>query len=174
MQLTDNDYKKLYEWWQYLHDKYEAETIHRPSNRAARARLRRCKNLVEISFEQTYVNLKQAFPHIPMECIAVITGLLAHCKNIKLMPSNPQDYFAKQMAGIEHDHIPVKPLRFRRLIETKSQAELYPQLLRIIAILREPIDIKSLANGICNWNNEQKQVWAYAYYSVLPTEKEPS
>ena len=172
MQLMDSDYQRFYQWWQYLHDKYDEEAINRPSNRAARAHLRRCKNVVQISFEQTYVHLQQAFPDIPMECIAVIAGVLAHCKDIKLMPSNPQDYFAKQMAGFERDTIPVKPLRFRRLLATKTLAELYPQLLRIIAIIREPIDLRSLVYGICHWNDEQKQVWAYAYYAVLPTDKE--
>jgi CRISPR system Cascade subunit CasB len=68
------------------------------------------------------------------------------------------------------DSAKVSGLRFRRLLKIQGREELYPAMVRIVAMLGGSINLLSLANSVYWWNERTRKDWAFAYYSKAPSE----
>ena len=60
----------------------------------------------------------------------------------------------------------VSELRFRRLLTATSLEDRYGQLSRVIHLLGGRVDLMSLADALCDWDDDPdlRQHWAYEYY----------
>jgi CRISPR system Cascade subunit CasB len=80
--------------------------------------------------------------------------------------------FATQMASHGKDSAKacVSGLRFRRLIQNKSQEDLFGPLVRIIHLLGNKGNVKDLSEKLYWWNDHARRDWAFEYYGKAPTE----
>lgn len=148
--------KILMTWWSGLSDR-----------RGDRADLRRTASPDEALFVPAYHHLRgsllSAGYSVNADALGAVVGLAARVKD------NVQCPFAKQMSVPPGKDRPmVSELRFRRLLETKTQKELYPLLGRVLSLLSGTADLLDLAESIYCWNDSTRKRWAMDYYGSLP------
>ncbi len=152
--------KTVEEWWSWLDD-----------NRGDRARLRRCASLSEVVFVPAYHRLRRKLPGMARKNeagLVTVAALVSHFKE-----HLPGMTFAQQMgrSKSEGGNARVSGLRFRRLLQHRDHAELFPGLVRTIHLLGGIANLHSLAAGAYWWNDITKKQWAYDYYETAPEEK---
>jgi CRISPR system Cascade subunit CasB len=149
----------LVQWWKGLeHDRGE------------RAALRRCRSLTEVAFVPSFHRLLRALSQharVDSERLALVTGLAAHVKGL-----NPGTGIAVQMAQTKPggSSVAVSGLRFRRLLKIQTREELFPAMVRVIALLGGTVNLVSLATSAYDWSEWTRKQWAFDYYSTAPTE----
>ncbi len=149
----------LLEWWKGL-DK----------DRGERAALRRCRSLTEVAFVPSFHHLLRKLSQcntVNAEGLALVAGLVAHVKS-----NNPGTGIAVQMAKSKKPggSAALSGLRFRRLLKIQTKEELYPALVRVIALLGGTVNLASLAKNAYEWNDWTRKQWAFDYYSTAPAE----
>ena len=176
----------LLEWWRDLHGHMEeaaeaagmpgapSARTKLPNYRGERAELRRCAELAGVvltpAYQRLYFALRnlEGVRHPHEERLATVAGVLAHLKENTALGGRT---FARQLAQPRGDQPGAPPrlseLRFRRVLRTQNQAELYPMLLRLVQLLDGKADLFSLARGAYDWNDEQRKGWAYDYYDAM-------
>ena len=151
--------KVLLDWWHGLEN-----------NRGERAALRRCRNLTEVVFVPSYHRLRQEllrFGNVDSEGLAIVAGLAARAKE-----NNNQYTIANQMAiSVAGDSARVSGLRFRRLLKIQNRDNLYPAMIRIVALLGSSLNLVNLAGSVYWWNDFTRKNWAFDYYTNAPSEK---
>ncbi|MCO5383529.1 MAG: type I-E CRISPR-associated protein Cse2/CasB [Methanosarcina barkeri] len=153
--------KVLIDWWEELDE-----------NRGDRAVLRRCRNTTEVVFSPAFHRLRLKLSQIAdinSNSLALIAGILSHVKTHDNCAK-----FATQMATpkTESSNARVSGLRFRRLLTIKDTDELFGSMIRIVDLLDGNLNIYSLADDLCSWDDEEtKKQWAYNYYENAPNEK---
>jgi len=151
--------KVLLGWWRGLEN-----------NRGDRAALRRCRSLTEVVFVPSYHRLRQellSLGSVDSEGLAIVAGLAARVKE-----NNNQYTIANQMAlHVAGGTAKVSGLRFRRLLKIQDRDKLYPAMIRIVALLNNPLNLVNLANSIYWWNDLTRKNWAFDYYTNAPSEK---
>jgi CRISPR system Cascade subunit CasB len=165
--MTDNKYlsfepdtaegKILYDWWQGL-DK----------NRGERARLRRCKNPLEVASVQVFFNplfKLEREGKVSSERLALVIGALSHVKTYQGGKPFPELMAEPKTEG--GSNYRVSELRFRRLLEIKDRDELYPAIIRMIKMVDSKANIYGLANDLYWWNERTKKEWAYRYFGKV-------
>jgi CRISPR system Cascade subunit CasB len=97
-----------------------------------------------------------------------VAGLASHVRT-----NSPQRTIGQQMAAPRPPgaNARISGLRFRRLLAVSEREELYPLLIRALALLDGSVNLVALANGVFWWNEKTKKTWAYAYYETSPSEK---
>lgn len=144
-------------WWEILR-----------VNPGARAGLRRCHDLTEIFFQPAFHELRKRLglghegSSREGHGLAAVAALAANVDFASI--STP---IAMQMAGRPPESKAVSELRFRRLLQCQSHAELFPLLLRAIKILDRSVNLGSLIEGTFHWDDRIRQTWAMDYYSAL-------
>jgi len=151
--------KTLLEWFEDLRD-----------NRGDRAALRRCHQPLEVLFVPAYHHLYQKLrQHGDLQPgrLPVVAGLLAHVKQ-----HQGRHNLAQQMAIPEQgaSKPPVSELRFRRLLQTGSDDELFADLRRMLELLEGTANIFSLANDVYFWGDKVRRSWAYDYFGAPTTQ----
>jgi len=150
----------VYDWWNQL-----------KADKGRRAELRRAKNLEEVFFIPAYHSLlKRLRPtnwHSSRN-IALIAGIVAHVEN-----NADRIPFAAQMArpGKTGKKACVSGLRFRRIIQHKTQEDVFGPLIRIIRLLDKKANVKDLVQKLYWWNDRARKDWAFEYYSKAPSEE---
>ena len=155
--------KILIKWWRELE-----------GNKGDRAKLRRCREPLDVYFVQAYHRLLNSLSqNYPQEKglekrVALIAALAASVKNTEW--SGIRQSLPEQMAKApsKSGNSPVSQLRFRKLLECQNREELFPLLLRVIKILEQKVDIYHLADDVFWWGDRCKRNWAHEYYSVAP------
>lgn len=151
--------KVLLDWWHGLEN-----------NRGERAALRRCRNLTEVVFVPSYHRLRQEllrFGNVDSEGLAIVAGLAARAKE-----NNNQYTIANQMAiSVAGGSARVSGLRFRRLLKIQNRDNLYPAMIRIVALLSSSLNLVNLAGSVYWWNDFTRKNWAFDYYTNAPSEK---
>ena len=73
---------------------------------------------------------------------------------------------------------PVKPLRFRRLIEADTPNDRLLAFRRAVALLGGKVPLNSLAEALLDWSPERRQRWIFDYWNAterpLAPEHSPS
>lgn len=149
----------VYEWWSKLKE-----------DKGRRAELRRAKDLEEVFFTPAYHTLLRKLSSTKWHSsknIALIAGILAHVEN-----NSDKITFATQMAspGKNSKKNRVSGLRFRRLIQHKTQEDVFGPLIRIVRLLDKNANIRDLAQKLYWWNDRARKDWAFEYYSKAPSE----
>lgn len=143
-------------WWKGLQE-----------DPGGRAGLKRCHDLTEVFFQPAFHELRRclgaSLDNAQAEGLAAVAALLSHVK------AGSGISLAVQMARpMNGEKSPVSELRFRRLLQCQSHAELFPLLLRVIRILDGLANPSSLIEGVFYWNETTRRRWAMDYYSELP------
>ncbi len=150
------DSEILVSWWKGLH-----------ADPGGRAGLKRCHDLTEVFFQPAFHELRRrlgaSLDNAQSDGLAAVAALLSHVKAESGVSLAAQ--MAKPMIG---EKSPMSELRFRRLLQCQTRAELFPLLLRAIRILDGLVNLPSLIESVFYWNESTRRRWAMDYYSVLP------
>jgi CRISPR system Cascade subunit CasA len=147
---------------------------HQGLERASRARLRRAATPDEVildpGFHQLLARLRPVFqvddPGARRN-LAALAGLAAqvreHAAGLPLARQMGTPPARKSASGP-----PVSEQRFRRLLAAASLEDRYTQLSRVIRLLGDRVDLLSLGDAICDWDDDAalRQQWAYDYYQA--------
>ena len=150
----------VYEWWKKLKE-----------DKGRRAELRRAKSLEEVFFTPAYHSLYRKLHSTGWQAknsIALIAGVLVHVETHTGAMS-----FATQMAspGKSGQKACVSGLRFRRLLQNKTQEDVFGPLIRIVRLLDKKTNINDLSQKLYWWQSDRtKRDWAFGYYGKAPTE----
>lgn len=191
--LSDGERQALTRWVEELHDPSQ--------DRGPSARLRRCPDLRSVMLCEDFHSATPIFdPSQSREpaVMAAIIGLLAHSRggyidrdcnccgaqgnchsqSIKAFPTvlaQPQEPGGSRS--------PLSPARFQRLVNCSTVDELFSQLRRALALVKNAPPIISLTNGILQWDADQrakrktnfaehlKYQWTAAYYAERAAKK---
>lgn len=148
------------EWWAGLE-----------KNKGGRVELRRAKTLDQVFFSPAFHALYRKLKPTGWynkEKIALMAGVLAH-----VTTHAPTQQFAAQMAspGKSGSKAKVSGLRFRRLLQNKTEQDVYGPLIRIVRLLDKKTNVPDLAQSLYWWDKGTKQEWAFAYYEKAPGEE---
>jgi CRISPR system Cascade subunit CasB len=155
--------KALLEWQESLEQ-----------DKGSRARLRRAASPDEVAFEPAFHRLLAKLRPVfrvddpkARRNLAALAGLAArvreHTADLPLARQMGRSGDRKSSAGPA-----VSEQRFRRLLTTASLDDRYSQLSRVIHLLGNKIDLLSLADAVCDWDDDPdlRQHWAYDYYQA--------
>ncbi len=142
---------ELQHWWRSLSD-----------DRGARAELRRGQTLLDVMLTPAFHAARRRLIAAGLddadcrhERLAAVLALAAHIQNDgDLEPA---------AAFSEGEKPPVSPLRFRRILEARSDEELFVRLRRVLPLVDQRINLIRLANDVLGWNDTTRKRWAYAY-----------
>jgi CRISPR system Cascade subunit CasB len=144
------------------------------SDTGGRAELRRVKEPSEAVFIPAFHRLRRAIeraaPSVDLadrlDRLSTIACTVARVRD-DIQSRNLGSLLASSKEGSTRPR--VSELRFRRLLEGKSTADLALQLRRIVALLDERVDIVALADTIYWWRSDRtRQSLAYDYFRVAP------
>jgi len=98
--------------------------------------------------------------------LAFVARLLAHVHYP--VPGNPDG--KHRFAAILAEHL--SRLRLRRLLNSKTRADLAANLVRTLHLSEGRANLMDLAEGIFSWGERTRRKWAFDYYDNLPKELE--
>jgi CRISPR system Cascade subunit CasB len=87
--------------------------------------------------------------------LAAIAALSAHVKAMT-HESLPEAFSADEKAR-------VSPLRFRQILESADDDELFARLRRVLPLLDGRANISSLAADVWYWGDSVRKRWVYSY-----------
>lgn len=147
------DYKELWaaieKWWLALQDM--------PGDRAE---LRRAHSPDEAALTPAYFALLREIRPLGLSMtmqrmrMPIVAGVLAHVKSNRVTVP-----VARSMGPRISD------LRFRRLLKTEDDTELYVMMIRMVRLLDEKVNVQDLAKSLTFWNERTRKEWAYLYYT---------
>jgi len=147
----------IHSWWEGLDDA-----------RGDRASLRRCRNPVEVFFCQSYHRLLYdllPFGRVNREALALVAGVLSHVKEDVHGTSFPAQMAMPKQGGTSPR---VNENRFRRLIRTDNDSDLYHAMIRIVDLVNGQVNIADMSASLYWWHSEfTKKNWAFAYYETI-------
>jgi CRISPR system Cascade subunit CasB len=154
-------------WWRRLQP-YTADGRANPgADRAALARLRRADLLSAMSDPDLFRELGRCRPEDLPDvalCAAVLAGVHA-----ELPPPRDREHPARTLGPPSLDlpeKAPMKPLRFRRLIEADAPEERLIALRRAVALAGDAINVRELAAACLDWSAVRRQRWIFEYYAA--------
>lgn len=142
-------------------------------DRAAFARLRRCATVAEAMQEQAtallFLRLRSIEKDLPS--VALAAAVLAHVRN-----DVPGARVARVVGpgSIEKpDTALLKPLRFRRLMETTEDDDRLIAFRRLAALAGGALPVQDLARALLCWTDATRQRWVLEYWNALPPQPAP-
>lgn len=165
------------EWWRSL----TQDRPGRPPDRGARAELRHCRGLVQVSlcepFQKLYGRLEDlgVLDHCTGHQLAAAALVLAHVRT----EVGPGHGLGKAMAqpGKNPGQGRVSGLRLRRLLALDDLEGLAQALIRVVRLMDEAAPVANLAADVFEWaggargREKVRQRWAYDYYANIPAEQ---
>lgn len=156
----DTAWSIMHEWWQHLKD-----------DSGNRAMLRRARNPDDVAIQYEYLNLfnKLAVSDIPEPVkkglsyrLPLIAGILSHVKVDD--ESQPVAYVLGSTVSRGSARPLLSDLRFRRLMRTEEDGELFIMMIRIVKMMSGKANVKDLSESIFFWNESTRKRWASQYY----------
>jgi len=148
----------LFRWWKSLDD-----------NRGDRAELRHCDDLLQVIQTPAFQRIRRQLLEIGLKLedsegdhLAAVIGLVAHVTSAadpalqKALPPLAQ-------AFSEGDKPAVSPLRFRQLLDTRTDDELFTRLRRVLPLVKDRVNVFHLANAVFYWGDAVRKRWIYDY-----------
>lgn len=151
--MTDSKQQKgpdvAEEWWEDLKER-----------RAARARLRRAKTLLEIMQEPEALRLIERLPINP-DRVAMLAGILAWVRD------NDDQLVARAIGrtSLDEEDAPVSEARFRRLLQARDD-ELMEAMRRLVRLTKGKANVRDLSFAVLYWGDRVKKRWIFQYYGV--------
>ena len=157
---NDRDFwKHLEKWWASLND-----------DRGQRAALRRAKSPEDVLAERAFwrgpvAELRSAGYELhedDQRALAFAAGLLAHAKTLG------RAHTARMLAQHGTGSAEVRDIRLRRLLAVADEDHdgLYQMLRRLVRLLGDAVEPRSLFNAACRWDDAQRRQWAREYYTA--------
>jgi len=141
----------LLAWWHGLE-----------SNRGDRAELRRCADLLQVMQTEAFHAARQRLILAGLSAadsrsprLAAIVALTAHAK-ATTGESLPEAFSAG-------DKPRVSALRFRQILESDDDDELFARLRRVLPLLDGRVNLAALAADIWYWGDRVRKRWVYDY-----------
>lgn len=128
-------------------------------NRGARARLRRCREPMQVLLHSSFYQLNESLPDWPQKqslALAAIAGLIANTeKNDANMPGMS---FPEQLGSPKTEGGPplMSENRFRQLIKSRDWPEFYRRMRRAIKMVKSNANILSIADFVLQFGIEQR------------------
>lgn len=137
------------EWWEDL-----------KGRRAARARLRRAKTLLEIMQEPEALRLIERLPRNP-DRVAMLAGILAWVRD------NDDQLVARAIGrtSLDEEDAPVSEARFRRLLQARDD-ELMEAMRRLVRLTKGKANVRDLSSAVLYWSDGVKKRWIFQYYGI--------
>jgi CRISPR system Cascade subunit CasB len=153
------------EWWRDL-----------DNDRGARARLRRAKTPDEVfvssDFQRGIRSLLESaqirLNHDEAFKLALAIGVLVYSKTPNRKIILPKCHFARQISEKDQGRDTLKDTRFRKLLATTDDVNLFVRLRRLVSYLGDYPEYKSLICGASNWTEQTRRDWGVNYYYKDP------
>ena len=149
------------EWWARI---AEGESAHESRHRAARARIKRAGNALDLLMEPEVIELRLALSRQP-ERVAIMAGVIMHVN----------EHTTQRIARLvgrasvkDADSASMSELRFKRLIHCK-EANLLGVMRNAVKAAKHHANVADLAESILRWSDARagdriKQQWICDYY----------
>lgn len=131
-------------------------------NRADRAELRRCANLLQVMQTEAFHGARRRLVAAGLSeadsrktRLAAIVALAAQVKALADEPV-PEAFSAGERP-------PVSPLRFRQILESADDDELFTRLRRVLPLLDGRANLPALAADVWGWSDRVRKRWVYDY-----------
>jgi CRISPR system Cascade subunit CasB len=148
----------LFRWWKALDD-----------NRGDRAELRRCEDLLQVMQTIGFQRIRSQLVDMGLkpedserDRLAAVIGLTAHVTST----ADPALHMALPHlaeAFSEGDKPAVSPLRFRQLLDARTDDELFTRLRRVLPLVKARVSLFDLANSVFYWGDSVRKRWVYDY-----------
>jgi CRISPR system Cascade subunit CasB len=132
-------------------------------NRGARARLRRCREPMQVLLHSSFYQLKESLPEflpdrLPKQSLALaaIAGLIANADKKDANISSMS--FPQQLGSSKTEGGPplMSETRFRQLIKSRDWLEFYRRMRRAIKMAKSNVNILSIADFVLQFGIEQQ------------------
>lgn len=128
-------------------------------NRGARARLRRCREPMQVLLHSSFYQLKESLPDWPPKqslALAAIAGLIANTDKKDANISSMS--FPQQLGSSKTEGGPplMSETRFRQLIKSRDWPEFYRRMRRAIKMAKSNVNILSIADFVLQFGIEQQ------------------
>ena len=156
----------VFAWW----DEIRPDPANRrPGDRVAFARLRRCATVAEAMQETATIllfrRLRGTGPG-DLPKAALTAAVLAHVR------ADVSGVSVARHVGPSSLETPetalLKPLRFRRLMETVGWDERLTAFRRLAALAGASLPVQDLARALLFWNDESRRRWVLDYWNAVP------
>jgi CRISPR type I-E-associated protein CasB/Cse2 len=159
------------EWW----DDLTGFTNSKTRNSGQIAEMRRARDVLEVSFcpaynylirRMTWLDGKDRAARRTLDRLAVAACVLAHVRD-----HTPDMTIARQMALPEKGKSTsaVSELRFRRLMQVRTNDELIAALRRTVSLLGNRVNVADLSDFIVRWEQPTRMKnTAFDYYAAAP------
>ena len=144
----------LLRWWRGLND-----------NRGDRAELRRCEELLQIMQTPAFQRIRRQLMDMGLKVqaserdrLAAVIGLAAHVTG-----ADPARMPSLAEAFSEGDKPAVSPLRFRQLLDSRTDDELFIRLRRVLPLVKDRVNLFDLANSVFYWGDGVRKRLIYDY-----------
>ncbi len=148
----------LFRWWKALED-----------NRADRSELRRCEDLLQVMQTPAFQRIRRQLLEMGLrprdserDRLAAVIGLVA-CVSSTADPALHRDLPRLAEAFSDGDKPSVSPLRFRQLLDARTDDELFTRLRRVLPLVKERVNLFELANDVFYWGDSVRRRWVYDY-----------
>lgn len=148
----------LFRWWKALDD-----------NRGDRAELRRCEDLLQVMQTPAFQRIRRHLLEIGLEPedgerdrLAAVIGLASH------VASAPDAALQKTLPPLgqafsEGDKPAVSPLRFRQMLDARTDDELFTRLRRVLPLVKNRVNLFDLVNAVFYWGDAVRKRWIFDY-----------
>jgi CRISPR system Cascade subunit CasB len=143
--------KVLLVWWHGL-----------DNDRGARAELKRCHDLLSVvqtpafhAVRQRLVDAGVSESDSKHNRLPAVVALLSHLKN------GSEKGIAEDFS--DGDPPRVSPLRFRQILDARTDDELFKCLRRVLPLVKNALNQTRLAKDVMHWGDKVRKRWVYAY-----------
>lgn len=163
-------------WWRDLQDSRRDGSPNPKADRAALARLRRAEPSDALTDEAVMDLYRQmfgpAFKSDDMQLAVRLALVLAHVR------TEAKASFGEAL-GEGGDAAPLKPLRFKRLLQADSSDEVIRQFRRAVDLVGNAANVRDLARLLIGWTDPAKSAdtrtrFAFAYFGKRTADGEPA
>jgi CRISPR system Cascade subunit CasB len=144
----------LLRWWKGL-----------DNNRGDRAELRRCEDLLQVMQTPAFQRIRRQLMGMGLEPqvserdrLAAVIGLAAHVTG-----GDPASAPSLAECFSEGEKPAVSPLRFRQLLDARTEDELFIRLRRVMPLVKDRVNLFDLANSIFYWGDGVRKRLIYDY-----------
>lgn len=163
-------------WWRDLQDTRRDGSANPKADRAALARLRRAEPVDALTDEAVMELYRRmfglAYRHDAMRIAVRAALVLAHVRK------EAEVRFGEAL-GEGGDTAPLKPLRFKRLLQADSDEEIIRQFRRAVDLVGNVANVLDLARFLVGWTDEEnagktRTRLAFAYFGARVADDEPA
>ena len=168
MKSTASDASEARRWWRGLQPYLSGGEASPRADRAALARLRHADLLGAMQDPESFALFRALGRRL--RAIYLNTALCAAVL-ASVREDRPDEHPARRLGPPSADasavaQAPMKPLRFRRLIEAETSQERLLMLRRAVQLADNKLNVRELAAACLDWSETRRQRWIFEYYNA--------